>query len=101
MKAPTKTCHNIKIRSELPWAEMTYNIEETSGWKDAVCKSKRSYGDSSDYEEECCLVPGEYILNCGTLYGEGWNGGYVEIDGTRYCEDFTSGWRKLVTVNFN
>ena len=27
-------------------------------------------------------------------YGDGWHGGYLEINGQKYCEDFTTGSEK-------
>ena len=53
------------------------------------------------YEEECCQPAGRYTLTCKCSYGDGWHGGYLEINGTNYCEDFKHGYSKLVTVNFN
>ena len=43
------------------------------------------------YIEECCLDAGSYILECRSESGYGWSGGFIEILGTQYCEDFISG----------
>lgn len=34
------------------------------------------------------MVGTEYVLNCFDSYGDGWNGSYMNIDGTPYCDDF-------------
>ena len=69
----------------------------------STCASQqlRPYGNYDDYEENCCLTPGTYTLKCKDRFGDGWHGGYIEIDGTKYCEDFRDGSWKSVTVNFN
>ena len=86
-------CHDIKIRTEKWGRENSYEI--------GTCTSKVEYGNHKNYEENCCLAPGTYTLKCKCSYGDGWHNGYVEIDGKKYCQDFTSGGSKSVTVNFN
>ena len=41
--------------------------------------------------EQCCLEPGNYNLECKDSYGDGWNGGYIEVNGEKYCESFSTG----------
>ena len=65
------------------------------------CVSQKKYGNNAKYEEKCCLAPGTYTLNCKDSFGDGWHGGYIEIGGTEYCQDFNAGKLKSVTVNFN
>ena len=31
-----------------------------------------------------------YELKCEDDWGDGWNGGYIEIAGKRWCDDFTA-----------
>ena len=61
------------------------------------------YQSDTTYDDiECCQSLGSYILLCRDSYGDGWHGGYIEIDGTKYCEDFTSGHTsngKVVTIS--
>ena len=40
------------------------------------------------YVETCCLAPGNYILTCRDTGKNGWGGGFVEIQGHKYCHDF-------------
>jgi len=89
-----ETCKSVKVRTERYGNENSYQM--------STCASTRTYGNEETYEEEnCCLSPGTYTLICKCSYGDGWHGGYVEIDGTKYCQDFTDGSSKSVTVNFN
>ena len=90
----SETCKSIKVRTEAWGNENSYQM--------STCASTRTYGNYADYDEEdCCLSPGTYTLICKCSYGDGWHNGYVEIDGTKYCQDFTSGGSKSVTVTFN
>ena len=92
-KLYVEACHNIKIRTESWGYENSYVMDS--------CASQQTYATRSNYEEECCLAPGTYTLECKCSYGDGWHGGYLEIDGTQYCKDFTSGSSESVTVEFN
>ena len=40
------------------------------------------------YTKQCCLPPGNHKLTCKDDWGDGWNGGFLEINGQRYCETF-------------
>ena len=48
--------------------------------------------------DECCQNPGTYELTCNCSYGDGWHGGYVEIQGKKYCEGFSGGYVKKEQV---
>ena len=47
-----------------------------------------TFGTCSMSDSKCCLASGTYTLNCKDSYGDGWNGGYIIISGTKYCDDF-------------
>ena len=87
-----ETTKTIKIRTEYYGWENSYAI--------GSCVSTQEYGKHQNYEEECSLAPGAYSLDCRCSYGDGWHGGYVEIDGVQYCKDFTSGHKKTVSVTW-
>jgi len=69
-------------------------------WTFGTCSSlsEGSYGNNQDYSEECTVAPGTYTLTCTDSYGDGWHGGYLTIQGTKYCRDFKSGSSKTVSV---
>jgi len=85
-----KRCMNIKIRTEAWGNENSYAI--------GTCVSKQQYRSRKNYQEECCLAPGNYNLDCKCSWGDGWHGGYLEIDGAKYCEGFRSGHKTSVPV---
>ena len=60
-------------------------------WTFGSCDSTQDYGNNGQYTEKCCLGVGDYKLSCKDTFGDGWHGGFVEIQGNKYCEDFTSG----------
>ena len=33
----------------------------------------------------------EFTIYCVDAYGDGWHGGYLEINGEQYCANFTNG----------
>ena len=64
-------------------------------WTLGPCANAQSYPHEigyteygKQYTERCCLPPGDYMLTCKVSSGEGWNGGFMEIQGNRYCHDF-------------
>ena len=63
-------------------------------WTFGKCQSNRTYGNNEVYNEECCQEAGPYELVCKDSYGDGWHGGYIEIEGSQYCKDFEDGKEK-------
>ena len=81
--------------------------EEVS-WNFGSCSSTQRYTDNKQYTERCCLAPGEYTLICNDWLwlangsegygGSGWSGGFMEIQGNKYCDDFI-GYKAMRKVN--
>ena len=42
------------------------------------------------YIKQCCLPSGTHTLKCKDAWGDGWDGGYLEINGQKYCDNFNS-----------
>ena len=71
--------------NEISWS--LYNQETST----SVCSSKPpgTYGWYSTIIEQCTLFEGiQYKLHCKDTYGDGWHGGYITIQGERYCNHF-------------
>ena len=49
------------------------------------------YQNDQVYTEECCLDAGKHTLTCDDTGKDGWRGGFIVIQGKKYCEDFTKG----------
>ena len=69
----------------------TKSFANEISWKLGSCSNKYAYGNNLVFVQQCCLPPGTYNLECKDTYSDGWHGGYIEVDGTRYCESFSSG----------
>ena len=68
-------------------------------WTLGSCKNEKIYGwYGAQYTQECCQAPGAIELECKDSSGDGWNGGYLEIEGNKYCDDFASGKEKKEQV---
>ena len=68
-------------------------LASTYEWQIGSCNyAVRAPRDPYDtISQRCCLAPGRYILFCFSHYldiGGGWKGGFVEIFGHTYCDDF-------------
>jgi len=69
-------------------------------WDFGSCSSNgEKYMNYNKYELPTCDLPaGNHVLNCKDSYGNGWHGGFLEIAGIKYCEDFLKGGEKTQTV---
>ena len=76
-------CLEMKLTTASYGSEISWTLDS--------CQSNSGYGDNNEYTQQCCLEPGNYNLECKDSYGDGWNGGYIEVDGKKYCDGFTSG----------
>lgn len=79
----------------------TGNYAEEVSWEIANtgCKSGGQYQDSYKTHDITCQLPaGQQLLVCEDVYADGWNNGWIEILGERYCDAF-DGERKEITIN--
>ena len=46
------------------------------------------------FVQECCLPNqrNDYVIKCSDFHNDGWHGGYLEINGKKYCENFDQGF---------
>ena len=87
----SENCFQLKIQTKV------YAWENT--WSLGTCGSNREYISNVNYTETCCLDPGQYHLRCNDNGQDGWHGGFIEIQGTRYCQDFTNGKERVQIIN--
>ena len=86
---------------------VTSDYGSENSWSLGTCNSEQTYVDGSEYFQVCCLDSGLHTLTCKDSWGDGWkNGehglnGYLEIDGVRYCEDFSTGFEKIINVSLS
>ena len=74
----------------------TKNFGYQNSWKIGSCQSDVTYGNNAEYIEQCCLPDGLYNLECKFTRNHwaevgGWNGGYIQVDGQKYCDSFRKG----------
>ena len=76
-------CTEIKVVTE------NYGYENSFSF--GSCNSTQEYPSYNTTIEICCQPAGTYQLVCTDTYGDGWHGGYLEVEGTSYCGDFSTG----------
>ena len=64
---------------------MTSNGGKEVGWDLDSCSNRQGYENHQEYHEECCLEYGEHTLSCHDSNQDGWEGGYIEVSGVKYC----------------
>ena len=94
IKTDSGKCFDVSITTKDYGSEISWTI--------GTCTSAKAYQNSQTYTESCCLDAGSYTLTCDDSYGDGWDGGFIDIQGQRYCEDFTSGHQQenIVDVSY-
>ena len=57
------------------------------------CVNEEDFENDNQYTQECCLPQDqtEFFITCIDEWGDGWHGGYLEVGGTKYCSNFTTG----------
>ena len=79
-----EVCFDIKIS--------TVHHGSDSEWQLGICDGKgTTYQNFREYLQRCCIKPGKHTLTCTNRRNPyGWDEGYIEIQGHRYCNDFMS-----------
>ena len=72
-----------------------------NSWTLGTCTKEIDYENHQRYTESCCLNPGSYQLTCDDSYGDGWHGGFIEMEGKRYCEKFVTGHQQVHTIHIS
>jgi len=75
--------------------ENSFELGSCSG---AVSHETNDAFNNQRHMFSCCIPEDRYDLKCKDSYGDGWHGGYLEIDGNKYCESFSDGEEKVVHV---
>ena len=83
------THHTGTFCFEVTHTSTQYGSENS--WTLGTCSNTSPHVNHATANVECCLVPGEYTLECKDSYGDGWHGGYMTIQGVNYCTNFQTG----------
>ena len=83
-------CFDVKTVTKDWGHEIEWNI---GGSTHASYENEQRYENDQEYTQQCCLPKdqSEFAITCKDTYGDGWHGGYLEIEGEKYCEEFTNG----------
>ena len=96
-------CINVKTVIKATVTDSGYNNSWHIGCVDQycqICVNNQEYRWSGEYNQECCFLEDykEYIIKCYDYLKDGWHGGYLEINGVKYCEDFLEGYMANYTM---
>ena len=82
-------CFNVETITK-KWAnEISWSVGSCKSTGRHTCTANGGYFDNMNFTQPCCLPPGDHQLTCNDCYGDTWRGGYLLIDGVKYCENFT------------
>ena len=82
-------CFTVETKTK-KWAnEISWSIGPCVSNGLSTCTANAGYLNNQNFTQQCCLLAGDYNITCNDCYGDGWRGGYLEINGTKYCETFT------------
>ena len=77
---------------------VTKRYGKENSWEFGACSSTQEYPSEYTTTERCCQPEGSYQLICKCSFGDGWHGGYLEINGQEYCKQFIRGHKKIETA---
>ena len=87
----SENCFNVKTFKK---------ITQRTSWTLGSCSKSRRWDQTWEtYVDTCCLDAGSYQLSCDASGNNGWDGGFIEIQGKRYCENFLIGHQERHHVN--
>ena len=76
----------------------TKDYGDENSWALGSCTSNVEFEDNKTVSQTCCLAKGTYTLECKDTWEDGWHGGFVEINGKKYCENFNDGHKATRSV---
>ena len=90
---PDGNCFDVQINTRKYGDEISWSLGK------GKCSSSQEYGDNKVYTEQCCLSPDDYELSCDDSFGDGWHGGFIQMQEKKYCEEsFKFNLKKIVTI---
>ena len=78
----------LDFSSEVDVSITTKDNAEENSWTLGNCTSNETYANYKTYNTSCRLKNGVYTLKCFDEAGDGWHGGFIVINGKKYCADF-------------
>ena len=84
---PDDVCFDVELTTKHHGIDISWSLGDR-------CSSSQEYGNNNVYTKKCCLKLGDYVLSCDDSHGDGWQGGFIQIQGKKYCDD-SSRWSRL------
>jgi len=85
-------------RTEVTVKTTTKDYGNEVSWALGSCTNNGEFESHKSVSQTCCLPQGSNTLECKDTYDDGWHGGFVEINGNKYCEDFRSGHKTTRSI---
>eukprot|EP00421_Protoceratium_reticulatum_P042760 CAMPEP_0168443724 /NCGR_PEP_ID=MMETSP0228-20121227/44678_1 /TAXON_ID=133427 /ORGANISM="Protoceratium reticulatum, Strain CCCM 535 (=CCMP 1889)" /LENGTH=184 /DNA_ID=CAMNT_0008458139 /DNA_START=132 /DNA_END=683 /DNA_ORIENTATION=+ len=85
---------SIALQTKTWASEISWDIVQSQSPDTTPVCTGTGYTNNQLFPLPCCLAAGvSYTLVCKDSYGDTWHGGYMIIDGTRYCSE-GGNWRE-------
>ena len=86
-------CFDVQTVAKSYGSENSWNI----GCKYGTCQgcvNNVEFDYKGKYYQRCCLPSNQeaYNIHCYDSLGDGWHGGYLEINGIKYCDNDWNGY---------
>ena len=80
---------NINVKTVWYPEENYWEILAANGTQ--MCHGGPYQHEKTNYPETCYLPGTGYTLKCHDDADDGWHGGWIEVNGIKYCENFEDG----------
>ena len=86
------TCKTFNVKT------VTEEYGPEVSWDIGSCTNKGQFMAHNSATQTCCLPTGSHKVNCKDSFGDGWSGGFLEINGKQFCKEFTHGHKKTEPI---
>ena len=91
-------CFNVETITKRRANEVSWSVGSCQSYGKNTCTPNAGYFNNMNFTQLCCLKPGNYKVSCNDCMGDGWKGGYILINGKKYCDNF-NGKRKEILIS--
>ena len=82
-------CFTVETITQKRANENYWSVGTCSSNGKGSCGAHGGYFNYRNFTQQCCIPPGEHKITCNDCKGDTWHGGYLLINGVKYCENFT------------
>ena len=89
----------VTVKTTSKGTQTGHQFSSLKSWSVGSCENEDVIDDGKTVSQTCCLEKGFNLIVCKEAEGRGWMGGYLEINGQKFCDNWWRGFSKEEYVN--